>query len=131
MNNGGRWITDAALSYVNNRNGNKTTNSEIRVSVEQPARELGTIGGALGVQFNNSDTVSPNSGKVENTGASFTVYNIMNVRENLLLENHLMVALGQGKAKVNSNGQIWSSKFDTDSFLYGFFLKGSSLKLLY
>lgn len=124
LNNGARWITDAALSYVDNRNGNETTNSEIRVSVEQPARELGTIGGALGLQYNNSDTVSPNSGKVENKGASFTVYNIMNVRENLFLENHLMVASGQGKAKLNSNGQIWSSKFDTDSYLYGFSLKG-------
>ncbi|MDC0062918.1 hypothetical protein OAJ84_02885 [Candidatus Puniceispirillum sp.] len=124
LNNGGRWITGAALSYVSDRNGNETTNSEIRVSVEQPARELGTIGGALGVQYNNSDTVSPNSGKVENKGASFTVYNIMNVRENLFLENHLMVASGQGKAKLNSNGQIWSSKFDTGSSLYGFSLKG-------
>ena len=124
LNNGGRWITDVALSYVNNRNGNETKNSEIRVSVEQPARELGTIGGALGVQYNNSDTVRPNSGKVENKGASFTVYNIMNVKENLLLENHLMVASGQGKAKLSPNGQIWSSKFDTDSSLYGFSLKG-------
>ena len=124
LNNGGRWITDVALSYVNNRNGNETKNSEIRVSVEQPSRELGTIGGALGVQYNNSDTVSPNSGKVENKGASFTVYNIMNVRENLFLENHLMVASGKGRAKLSPNGQIWSSKFDTDSFLYGFSLKG-------
>ena len=124
LNNGGRWITDVSLSYVNNRNGNENKNSEIRVSVEQPARELGTIGGALGVQYNNSDTVSPTSGKVENKGASFTVYNIMNVRENLFLENHLTVASGQGKAKLSPNGQIWSSKFDTDSSLYGFSLRG-------
>jgi len=124
LNNGGRWITDVALSYVNNRNGNETKNSEIRVSVEQPTRELGTIGGALGVQYNNTDTVSPNSGKVENKGVSFTVYNIMNVRENLFLENHLMIASGQGKAKLSPNGQIWSSKFDTTSSLYGFSLRG-------
>ncbi|MDA9641673.1 hypothetical protein N9T26_02160 [Alphaproteobacteria bacterium] len=124
VKNGSRWNIDTALSYVNNRNGNETTNSEIRVSVEQPAKELGTIGGAFGLQYNNSDTVNPNSGKVENKGASFTVYNIMNVRENLFLENHFMVASGQGKAELGSNGQIWSSKFDTDSTLYGVSLRG-------
>ena len=57
----------------------------------------------------------------------------MNVREDLFLENHLMVASGQGKAKLNPNGQIWSSKFDTNSLLYGFSLRGlietSSLNL--
>ena len=124
MKNGSRWNIDTALSYVNNRNGNETTNSEIRVSVEQPAKELGTIGGAFGLQYHNSDTVNPNFGKVENKGASFTVYNIMNVRENVFFENHLMVASGQGKAELGSNGQIWSSKFDTYSSLYGFSLRG-------
>ena len=124
VKNGSRWNIDTALSYVNNRNGNETTNSEIRVSVEQPAKELGTIGGAFGLQYNNSDTVNPNSGKVENKGASFSVYNIMDVGENLFLENHLMVASGQGKAELGSNGQIWSSKFDTDSTVYGFSLRG-------
>ena len=119
-----RWNIDTALSYVNNRNGNETTNSEIRASVEQPSKELGTIGGAFGLQYNNSDTVNPNFGKVENKGASFTVYNIMTVRENLFLENHLMAASGHGKAKLGSNGQIWSSKFDTETSLYGFSLKG-------
>ena len=124
VKNGGRWNIDTALSYVNNQNGNEATNSEIRVSVEQPTKELGTIGGAVGLQYNNSDTVNPNSGNVENKGASFTVYNIMNVRENLFLENHLMVASGQGKVELGSNGQRWSSKFDTNSTLYGFSLKG-------
>ena len=124
MENGSRWNIDTALSYVNNRNGNETTNSEIRVSVEQPAKELGTIGGAFGVQYHNSDTVNPNSGNVVNKGTSFTVYNIMNVRENVFLENHLMVASGKGKAELGSNGQIWSSKFDTVSSLYGFSIGG-------
>ena len=124
MKNGSRWNIHTALSYVDNRNGNETTNSEIRVSVEQPAKELGTIGGAFGLQYHNSDTVNPNFGKVENKGASFTVYNIMNVRENVFFENHLMVASGQGKAELGSNGQIWSSKFDTYSSLYGFSLRG-------
>lgn len=124
VKNGSRWNIDTALSYVDNRNGNETTNSEIRVSVEQPAKDLGTIGGAFGLQYHNSDTVNPNSGKVENKGTSFTVYNIMNVRENAFLENHLMVALGQGKAELGSNGQIWSSKFETVSYLYGFSLRG-------
>ena len=123
MKNGSRWNIHTALSYVDNRNGNETTNSEIRVSVEQPAKELGTIGGAFGLQYHNSDTVNPNFGKVENKGASFTVYNIMNVRENVFFENHLMVASGQGKAELGSNGQIWSSKFDTYSSLYGFSLR--------
>ena len=124
MKNGSRWNIDTALSYVNNRNGNETTNSEIRVSVEQPRKALGTIGGAFGLQYHNSDTVNPNSGKVENKGASFTVYNIMNVRENVFLEKHLVVAAAQGKAELGSNGQIWSSKFNTDSSLYGFSLRG-------
>ena len=120
-----RAVVYTAFTLIDHKNGNRSEISNIRMALESFGQEQSTYGAAFGLNFNRTDAVSPNSGVLENKGASASFYHINSITDHLIVEEHMTLGFGRGKTKLYNGEQIWTSRYNTKTAAVGLSLTGS------
>lgn len=119
-----RTVVDTAFTLIDNKNGNRSEISNVRMALETFGLDQSTYGAAIGLNFHRTDTVSPNSGVVEKRGASASFYHINSIRDRLIIQEHMTLGFGRGRTKLYNDEQIWTSRYNTKTATVGLSLTG-------
>lgn len=119
-----RTVVDTAFTLIDNKNGNRSEISNIRMALESFGQDQSTYGAAIGLNFHRTDAVSPNSGILENKGASASFYHINSITDHLIIQEHMTLGFGQGRTKLYNDEQTWASRYNTKTATVGLSLTG-------
>ncbi len=120
-----RTVVDSAFTLIDNKNGNRSEISNVRVALESFGQNQSTYGAAIGLHFHRTDVASSNSGVLENKGASASFYHVNLITDRLIIQEHIKLGFGRGRTKLYYDGQTWTNRYKTKTATLGFSLTGS------